>query len=97
MILDESVNLDSCTTFEVFLNADMTKLVVTQYYQQENYPERGSTGIYYYERIDDIWRRIKRLPIPYAWGVNVTPDNKLLFVNEGKIQSIDLHQIGLQW
>jgi len=95
--LSDAVGLPNSDSFDAFLNPQKNKLIVSQAYSEKKFPERGEIGLYYYEKVNGTWIRQKRLPLGYAWGVDITPDKRMLFVRNGNIQSINLEHIGISW
>ncbi|MEM9723068.1 MAG: hypothetical protein AAGA10_27620 [Bacteroidota bacterium] len=95
--LSDAVSLENSDSFDICMHPDSNKLIVTQYYSEKKFPERGEIGMYYYEKIGDDWKRIKRLPLDYAWGASVTPDNKFVFVRKGTIQYVLIENLGIRW
>lgn len=95
--LGDQINLPDSDSFDLLMHPDQDRLLITQYYDAEKYPARGAPGIYYYEKIDGNWQRIKRLPIPYGWGATVTPDGLFIFVQDSELRQIELKKLGIKW
>ncbi|MBT8281616.1 MAG: hypothetical protein KJO16_08560 [Muriicola sp.] len=95
--LGEEVSLPDSDSFDVFVHPDKHKLIVSQYYDESKYPERGEVGLYYYEKEADSWIRKKRLPLSYGWAPSITADGKFVFVRNGGIQYLPLQELGIEW
>lgn len=95
--LSDEVSLADSDAFDVFMHPDKEKLIISQYYNQDKYPDRGEVGLYFYEKKGDTWTRVKRLPLSYAWGPTVLGGRKLIFVRKGGLQVIDLKDLGIDW
>ena len=52
--------------------------------------------MYYYTKVNGNWLRQKRIPLGYAWGVQVISD-KLIFVRNGNIQYVKLKDLDIKW
>lgn len=95
--LSDVVGLPKSDSFDVFMNEDQDRLIVSQTYSQKKYPERGEIGLYYYKKEGTDWKRISRIPLGYAWGQCITPDNQFVFIRNGNIQKIPLKQLNIDW
>ena len=95
--LSDDVSMPKSDSFDVLMNQERDKLIVTQAFSKKRYPDIGEIGMYYYKKVNDKWQRVKRLPIGYAWGATITPDNKFVFVRNGNIQYIPLKELGIDW
>lgn len=95
--LSDEVSLADGDSFDAFLHPGKEKLIISQYYSQQQFPERGEVGMYYYEKADGRWERQKRLPLSYGWGATITPDNTFIFVRNGMIQYLPLADLGIAW
>ncbi len=95
--LSDAVGLPNSDSFDAFLNPEENKLVVSQAYSQKKFPDRGEIGMYYYEKVGEQWKRIKRLPLGYGWGALITPDRKFVFVRNEDIQYIPLDALNIPW
>jgi hypothetical protein len=95
--LGEALSLPDSDSFDVFVHPQKHKLIVSQYYDEEKYPELGEVGLYFYEKTGKTWIRKNRLPLSYGWGPCITPDRKFVFVRKGGIQYISLDDLGISW
>lgn len=95
--LSDAVSLPDSDSFDIFMHENRDKLIISQYYNEKKYPDRGAVGLYYYEKIDGTWQRIKRLPLPYTWGGTITADNKFVFVLDGILQYVPLEELDIDW
>lgn len=95
--LSDAVGMDKSDSFDVFMNEDKNRLIVSQTYSQKKYPKRGEIGLYYYKKEGSDWKRISRIPLGYAWGQGITPDNQFVFIRNGQIQKIPLKQLNIDW
>lgn len=95
--ISDAVSLPDSDSFDVLVHPYEQKLLISQYYDIKKYPERGQPGIYYYEKIDGQWQRLKRLPIPYGWGPTITPDGWFIFVKASGLQMVELKKLGIEW
>ncbi len=95
--LSDQVSLTDSDSFDVFIHPGKKKLIISHYYNQDTYPERGEVGLYYYEKKGKSWERVKRIPLSYGWGPCITQDNNFVFVRKGGIQLIPLEELGIEW
>ena len=95
--LSDEVSLQDSDSFDVLMHPQEDRLIVSQYYNKEAYPNRGEVGLYYYKKEKSLWKRVKRLPLAYGWAPNITPDGKFVFVRNGNIQTIPLKELGIDW
>lgn len=95
--LSDNVSLEESSSFDILMHPNEDKLIITQYYGEEKFKERGQPGIYYYEKKGEVWNRIKRLPINYGWGGEITKNRELIFVRNGNLQFVNLNQLGISW
>ncbi|NNE30377.1 MAG: hypothetical protein HKN16_12120 [Saprospiraceae bacterium] len=86
------------TSFDAIVNDAGDKLIVTQAdFPKEHREELGENGFYYYEKRNGDWTRIKRLPLAYGWGANVTPDGKFVYVRNDNIVFVALEDLNIEW
>ena len=95
--LSDDVGLEGSDSFDVLMHPEGDRLIVTQAYSTKKWPERGPIGLYYYEKRNGDWERIKRLPLAYAWGASITPDGKFVFVRNGNIQYVKINDLDIPW
>ncbi|QBA64042.1 toxin-antitoxin system YwqK family antitoxin [Muriicola soli] len=95
--LGDEVSLPDSDSFDVLVHPDKNKLIVSQYYDESKYPERGKVGLYYYEKEANAWMRKKRLPLGYGWAPTITTDGKFVFVRKGGIQFLPLEELEIDW
>ncbi|GGD40153.1 toxin-antitoxin system YwqK family antitoxin [Muriicola marianensis] len=95
--LSDQVGLADSDSFDVFMHPGKKKLIISQYYNQDTYPDRGEVGLYYYEKKGRSWERVKRLPLSYGWGPTILSGRRFVFVRKGGIQTIDLKELGINW
>lgn len=86
------------TSFDILMHPEKNKLIVTQ----DSFPEEmkdkvDGNGFYLFELIDYRWRRIKKLPLEYGWGANITPDGKFVYVRNSDIVYVNLKDLNINW
>ncbi|MBT8261187.1 MAG: PD40 domain-containing protein [Bacteroidia bacterium] len=95
--LSDEVGLEKSDSFDVHIHPEKNKLIITQAYSTEKYPNRGAIGMYYYKKKNGEWVREKRIPLGYAWGACITPDGKFVFVRNGNLQFVNLTELEIDW
>ncbi len=95
--LSDNIGLEGSDSFDVLVHPNGKKLILTQWYSTQKYPERGEPGMFYYEKKKGQWQRIKRLPLAYGWGASVTTDGKVVFVCEGQLQFVNIKDFKIKW
>lgn len=95
--LSDNIGMEDSDSFDVLVHPNGRKLILTQWYSTKKYPERGETGMYYYEKRNGEWQRIKRLPIAYAWGASIAADGRFVFVCDGQLQFVNIKDLNIKW
>ena len=93
---DDAVGLEKTDSFDVLMHPNQDKLIITQAYGRKRSETLGEIGMYYYEKQGELWKRMKRIPLGYAWGASIINDN-FIFVRNGKLQYVSLKDIGIKW
>ena len=96
--LSDAVSPEGTTSFDVLVHPEGDQLIITRAGKLEGEnADLAPRGYYYYQRTDQGWEEVKRLPLPYGWGATVLPDGRFLFVEEGDLQTVRLSELGIQW
>jgi len=98
VLVSEAISIPNTTTFDALIHPDEDKLIVTRAgLSEEQAKELGERGYYLYEKQDSEWKEVKRLNLPYGWGATMWPDGKLMFVEAGDLQFVDIEELGFGW
>jgi hypothetical protein len=96
--LSDAVSIPNTTSFDVLMHPDRDRLIITRAgIPEEREDALGPRGYYYYELENDRWQAVKRLALPYGWGATVLPDDRLLVVVGGDLQTVSLSNLGIDW
>jgi len=96
--LSEAISIPNTTSFDVLMHPDEDRLIITRAgIPEEKAEELGPRGYYLYGKKNGKWQELKRLPLPYGWGATIIPGGKLLFVEDGDLQYVELSEIGVNW
>lgn len=97
--LSDAISVYGATVYSPLPNNDETKIIVNRAGISDEEEEfLGQRGLYVHENHDGQWTVGRKIEgIPYTWIAEITPNNRLLFVKDGDIQSIRLEDLNVEW
>ncbi len=96
--LSDAVSPFPSVTYSPVINAKEDKLIVNRAGLNEEEEEKlGKKGLYIYQKYGFQWDTGTRLNLPYSWYSMVTPNEQIVFVDNGDLYVADLADLGISW
>jgi len=96
--LSDAVSPYPSVTYSPVINSDETKIIVNRAGLNDDEEEKlGKKGLYVHKKYGFQWDTGTRLDLPYSWYSMVTPDEQIVFVDDGDLYVADLEDLGIEW
>lgn len=96
--LSDAVSPYPSVTYSPVINAGEDMIIVNRAgLNEEEEKQLGEKGLYIHRKYGFQWDTGRRVNLPYTWYSMVTPDHRLVFVNDGDLYVADLADLGIEW
>jgi len=96
--LSDAVSPFPSVTYSPVINAAEDLIIVNRAGLNDEEQEKfGEKGLYIHKKYDYQWDTGTRLDLPYSWYSMITPDEQIVFVDNGDLYVADVDDLGIEW
>lgn len=96
--LSDAVSPFPSVTYSPVINASEDLIIVNRAgLNEEEEDKLGKKGLYIHQKYGFQWDTGTRLNLPYSWYSMITPDGRIVFVEDGDLYVADLKELGIEW